>query len=233
MNLTQTLRNQGYDLIEGPVRNHKLLQLWLKKPFNDVQLYYSHIRHAFISDAKMNEVVNTALHVTSTTKDEYSFNIGLSMLEDILSSIGLGSFEISARITSGKKISISYDHSITKEVPIGEIQNYLASSDFLHPNRTLLQNANKRNILVISGTLQAKHLVVEIETDFSIEADLVAILNETADGKLNFSRNSERELRMISKGGNYFPVAVKADRIDFDMGHFINTNLVTDNRRFF
>lgn len=233
MNLTKTLRNQGYDLIEGPVRNHKLLQLWLKKPFNDVQLYYSHINHAFTSDAEMNEIENTALNITSSTKDEYNFNIGVSLLEEILNSIGLGSFEISAKISSGKKVSISYDNSITKEVPIGEIQDYLATSDFKHPNRTLLQNANKRNILVISGTLLAKNLVVEIETDFSLEADLVTSLNESADGKLDFSMNGEGKLKMVSIGTNYFPVAVKADRIDFDMGHFNNTNLVTDNRRFF
>lgn len=233
MNLTKTLRNQGYDLIEGPVRNHKLLQLWLKKPANDVQLYYSHISHAFVSDAALNEIENTAFNVTSSTKDEYNFNIGVSLLEEILNSIGLGSFEISTKIKSGKKVSISYDNSITKEIPVGEIQNYLATSDFKHPNKTLLQNANKRNILVISGTLLAKNLVVEIETDFSIEADLVASLNEAADAKLDFSMKSENQLKMVSVGSNYFPVAVKADRIDFDMGHFNNTNLVTDNRRFF
>jgi len=87
--------------------------------------------------------------------------------------------------------------------------------------------------LVISGILLAKNLVVEIETDFSVDADLVASLNEIADGKLDFSMNSEHKLKMVSGGNSYFPVAVKADRIDFDKGHFVNTNLVTDNRKFF
>lgn len=233
MNLTKTLRNQGYDLIEGPVRNHKLLQLWLKRPFNDVQLYYNNINHAFVSDVELNKVETPALNVDSTIKDEYGFNIGISLLEEILNSLGLGAFELSEEIKSGKKVTISYDNSITKEVPIGEIQNYLSSSDFKHPNKSLLKNANRRNILIISGTLLAKNLVVEIETDFSIDGELVASLNELADGKLDFSMNSERKLKMVSRGNNYFPVAVKANRIDFDKGHFDNTNLVTDNRRFF
>jgi hypothetical protein len=43
MNLTKTLRHQGYDLIDGPLRNHKLLQLWLKRPYNEIQLYYAHL----------------------------------------------------------------------------------------------------------------------------------------------------------------------------------------------
>ncbi len=175
----------------------------------------------------------STLNVNSTTKNEYGFNIGVSLLEEILSSLGLGSFDISAKIKSGKKVTISYDNSVTKEVPIGEIQNYLASSDFKHSNKRLLKNANRKKILIIHGILLAKNLVVEIETDFSLNADLVANLNEVADGKLDFSMNNESKLKMVSSGNSYFPIAVKADRIDFDKGHFDNTKLVTDNRRFF
>jgi hypothetical protein len=49
MNLTTHLRKQGYDLIEGPVRHHGLLQLWLKRPLDEAELYYAHIDHAFQS----------------------------------------------------------------------------------------------------------------------------------------------------------------------------------------
>jgi hypothetical protein len=233
MNLTKTLRNQGYDLIEGPIRNHNLLQLWLKKPFNDVELYYSNINHAFTSNVELREVEKAALNVDSTTKDEYGFNIGISLLEETLKSLGLGTFELSAEVKSGKKVSISYDNSVTKEVPIGEIQNYLSSADFKHPNKALLKNANRDNILIISGVLFAKNLVVEIETDFTLDADLVVKLNKIVDGKLDFSMISESKLKMVSSGNSFFPVAVKADRIDFDKGHFDNTNLVTDNRKLF
>ncbi len=233
MNLTKTLKNQGYDLIEGPIRNHNLLQLWLKKPFNDVELYYSNIGHAFTGNVELREVENVALNVDSTTKDEYGFNIGISLLEEILKSLGLGIFELSAEVKSGKKVTISYDNSITKEVPIGEIQNYLSSADFKHPNKALLKNANRDNILIISGVLFAKNLIVEIETDFTLETALLVKLNEIVDGKLDFSMISESKLKMVSSGNSLFPVAVKADRIDFDNGYFENTNLVTDNRKFF
>lgn len=233
MNLTKTLKDQGYDLIQGPVRNHKLLQLWLKRPRNEAQLYYSHLEHAFVNAVELIELENPALSVDSATKDEYGFNIGISLLEEILKSLGMGSFEISSELKSGKKVTISYDNSITMEVPIGEIQNYFAGADFKHPNNVLLRNANRNNILVISGTLLAKNLVVEIETDFSINADLVASLNKMADGKLGFSKNSESNLKMVSSGNSYFPVAIKADRVDFDHGYFKNTKLVTDNRNFF
>ncbi|MEN8137618.1 MAG: hypothetical protein ABFR62_04220 [Bacteroidota bacterium] len=233
MNLTKTLRRQGYDLIDGPVRNHNLLQLWLKRPFNKAQLYYSNIDHAFSSDVQLNEIENASLKVDSNTKNEFAFNIGISVLGEILKSLGLGAFDISNEIKSGKKVTISYDNSVTKEVPIGEIHNYLSNADFRHPNGTLLKNANRNNILIISGVLFAKNLVVEIETDFSLDNETVVKLNEISGGKLDFSIKSAKKIKMESGGNTLFPIAVKADKIDFDRGQFANTNLVTDNRRLF
>lgn len=233
MSLKKYLREQGYDLIDGPVRNHKPLQLWIKKILNEVELYYSDINHAFTSSSTLSEITNDALNVNASKKDDYSFNIGITLLEDLLKSIGLVNFDVSTQIKSGKKITISYDNSLTKECPIGEIENYLSNADFKHHNPALLKNANHDNILVVSGVVFAKNLVVEIETDFDLTAELVAGLNEAADGKLDFTINNQSNLTMVSTDTGYFPIAVKANRIDFDKGSFKKLKLVTDNRNFF
>ena len=233
MNLTKTLRKQSYDLIEGPIRNHNLLQLWLKKIFNEVDFYYSNIDYAFKSNVKLNEIKNDALTVNASTQNEYEFNIGLSLLREILNSIGMGNLDLSTEIKSGKKLRISFDNSITKEIPIGEIENYLSRADFQHPNRTLLRNANRNNILVISGVLCAKNLIVEIDTKSSVNSSLLTKLNTIASGDMTFSKLKTNTLKMESSGTDYFPIAVKAHRIDFDKGNFDRTILVTDNRNFF
>ena len=233
MKLTKYLRDAGYDLIEGPVRNHKPLQLWLKTNFDEAQLYYKEISHAFSSSVQLTVTEDPALSVDTTKSDEYGFNIGVSLLEEILESLGLGNFEFSAKVKSGKNVTISYDNSVTKVIPLGEITDYLSSADFKHPNPVLLKNANRNNILVITGAIMAKNLVVEIETDFSIDANLVATLNQSADGKLEFTAQSEQKLKMVSSGSSFFPIAVKANRIDFDKGVFNGLGLVTDTRNFF
>jgi hypothetical protein len=233
MNLTKTLKENGYDLIESPVRNQKLLQLWLKTPFNRAELYYSNISEAFNSKIELTPIENPALNVNSTTTDNYAFNIGLSVLEDILNSLGIGDINISSDIKSGKNVSISYDNTITKEVPIGLIQNYLFDSDFNHPNRLLLKNANRNNILVVSGVLMAKTINVDIQTNLDINPDIIVKLNKAANGKLNFDKSSNNNIKMTSNSENYFPIAVKADRLDFDKGHFNDSELITDNRSLF
>lgn len=233
MKLTKYLRDAGYDLIEGPVRNHKPLQLWLKQAFNEAELYYTEINHAFTSSVQLTITEDPALSVDTTKSDEYGFNVGVTLLEEILKSLGLGNFELSAKVKSGKKVTISYDNSVTKVIPLGEITNYLSSADFKHPNPVLLKNANRNNILVITGAVLAQNLVVEIETDFNIDANLVATLNQAADGKLEFTANSQQKLKMVSSGNSFFPIAVKANRIDFDKGVFKGLTLVTDNRNFF
>jgi 6-pyruvoyl-tetrahydropterin synthase len=233
MNLTKTLRKTGYNLIEGPLRNHILLQLWLEKPSNEVELYYSNIEHAFLNDKQLNEVITPTLDINATIKDEYQFNIGMSLIDDIIKSLGLGTFELSSEIVSGKKVTISYDHAIIKEIPTGEIQKYLSNADFRHPNNALLKNANTNNLLVVSGVILAKNLIVEIETDFSLDIYLILKLNKSVDRKLDFSIVNTKKLKMVSTGKIFFPIAVKAERIIFDKGHFVSTNLLKDNKKLF
>jgi hypothetical protein len=233
MNLKKELRQSGYDFIDSPIRNHKPLQLWLKKPFNSAELYYENISHAFVSDVILNTYHDEALTVDYGQKQEYKFNIGITVLEDLLTSLGLGNLGVGVKFKGGKKVSISYNNSKTISIASGEISNYLSTADFKHPNRELMRNANKDNIIVISGILTAKDLKATIETNSDITAELEAELLKVADGKLDFYIISEKKLEMISEGNSSFPIAVKANRIDFDKGEFSKMTIVTDNRYFF
>ena len=228
MKLTFYLKEQGYDLIEGPIRNQKPLQLWLKKMTDEAELYYSHINQAFACQVPLNEIKNQALSVNYSHQDSFGFNIGITLLEEILKSLGLGNVEISTNVKSGKSVTISYDNSITKEVAVGEIESYLSDADFCHPNPSLLKNANRNHILIITGVVFAKNLVAEIETDFTLNTDLIIKLNEIADGKLNFTMNSQSNLKMVASGNSYFPIAVKASRIRFQKSTFKGLTLLTD-----
>ncbi|OXA96085.1 gasdermin [Flavobacterium hercynium] len=233
MKLTKFLTGQGYDIIEGPVRSHKPLQLWLKKPFDEAQLYYENIAHAFKSDVVLTEIENPALNVNSNQKDDYGFNIGITLLEEILKTLGLGALELSAKIKSGKTVTISYDNSITKEYAIGNLENYFYAADFLHPNPSLLKNANRNHILIITGTIFAKNLIVEIDTDFALDTALLADLNNLAGGKVDFTQGKQNKIKMVSIAEVYFPIAVKASKIDYDRSKFKNLILATDSNNIF
>ncbi|WP_041823510.1 hypothetical protein [Leadbetterella byssophila] len=82
--------------------------------------------------------------------------------------------------------------------------------------------------MVITGVVLAQDLNVEIETDFDLDISLQAELNTMVDGKVVFDIDSNRKLKMVSKSNNFFPIAVKANRIDFDKGAFSKLKLVTD-----
>ena len=233
MKLTKFLREQGYDLIEGPVRNHKPLQLWVKQIFNETELYYAHVAQAFSSTIALEEIENTNLSIDATKKDEYGFNIGITLLDEILKSIGLGAMDMATKITSGKSVTISYDNSITKEYAIGNLENYFSEADFVHANPSLLKNANRNNILIITGVVFAKNLVVNITTNSVLDANLVANLTTIADGKVDFTHDGNSGLKMVSSGNTFFPIAIKASRIDFDKSVFQKLKLVTDDRNFF
>lgn len=235
MNLKKELRKVGFDLINGPIRNHKPLQLWLKKMSNSVELYYEHLSHALLQDSNISiePVEDKALSVTYDSQQEYKFNIGITVLEELLTSLGFGNLGLSTKIETGKKITLSYNSSLTQVVPSGNISDFLSTADFRHPNRGFLRNANRDNILIISGVLMARDLKATIETDFEISPKLEAELSKLVSGEIDFSIIGKKKLQMISEGNSYFPIAVKANRIDWDNGEFKKMTLVTDNRFFF
>jgi len=229
MSLQKFLKDQGYDLIDGPVRNHSPLQLWLKKPFSGAELYYEHLSHAFKGTEVLKLVEAEALEVNTSKKDEYGFNIGISVLEDLLERLGMGDLGLSTKLKKGKKVTISYNNAITQDYPSGNLSDFFSSADFNHKNRTLLRNANRNNIIIVTGVLFAKNLEVVIETGFDLDAELVTKINSIAKAEVDFSIESATTLKMVASSKLYFPVAIKASRIDYDRGKFKKLKQITDS----
>lgn len=229
--LTKQLRKQGYDLIQGPVRNHALLQLWLKRPLDEAELYYRHIDHAFQSPVKLGKRRTKVLNINHTIQNNYRFHIGLSVLQALRQALGLGeTFAPNLGLQSGKRIGLGYDQITSTEVAIGDVQNYLTVADFLHPNKRLLKNANRNNLLLITGLLVAKSIHVEIESEKQIDAAAKAEFSKLFNGTFALESSSEKKLVMSTDDIGSFPIAVKAYRIDFDGGAFVNTTLLSDRR---
>lgn len=233
MSLTSSLKKIGYDLIDSPVRNHKLTQLWLKKDFDAIQFLYDQLSYALKSEMVLPEITNPALQVNSEEKNEFKFNLGITILDDIFKSIGLANLSLATAIQGGKKVQISYDNAITKEIEIGSLNSYLASADFVHPNPLLLKYLNRNDVIIITGVIYAKNLQVEIETDLSVSAELVAKLEAVADGKMTVDFSSDKKIKMQAQTGDFYPIAVKANRLKFSHGKYKDQKLITDNRDFF
>ena len=230
--LQQYLREAGYDLIDGPVRNHKLLQLWLKESFNQPELYYANILHAFSSNKKIRVTKDPGLDIKDTHKNDYAFQIGITMVQDWMQSIGMSPIDFSSAFIGGKKVTISYRNAISEVVPTGNLTDFLSDADFLHPNPVLLRNANRNNLLVITGVVTAEQLVAEMETEVKINSKIINNLKKLSGNKIDFTSTKNNTLKMIAGTGR-FPVAVKANRIDFDKGRFNGLQLLTDGRDFF
>ena len=230
--LQQHLRDAGYDLIDGPIRNHKPLQLWLREGFNQPELYYADILHAFSNNKKLRITKDPGLDIKDTDRNEYAFQIGITMVQGWMQSVGMPPIDFSAAVSRGKKLSISYRNAITEVVPTGNLTDFLSDADFLHPNPVLLRNANRNNLLVITGLVTAEQLVAEIETDIKINSKIINTLKKSANNKIEFSSTKNNTLRMVAGTGR-IPVAVKANRIDFDKGRFNGLQLVTDGRDLF
>jgi hypothetical protein len=230
--LQQHLQKAGYDLIDGPIRNHKPLQIWMKQSFDPAELYYENILHAFKSKVKLKLEKDAGLIFDENLKTDYSFNIGLTLIKELLQSMGLPPVELENYFQSGKKLSISYKNAISEAVPMGNLVEFLQKADFVHPNPILLRAANRNNLLIITGVLTAEQLIVELESDTKLSNKEIMALTKAANNKIEVSVAKNKKTRMIAGQGR-FPIAVKAARMDFDKGQFSNISLMTDGRDLF
>lgn len=232
MKWTNHLREQGYDLINGPIRSHQLRQIWLKNWNSEPQLYYQDIEHAFTSTTTLSVKTDPTLDLNSTQEDEYGFKIGLTFLDTLLESIGLGSLKLGSVLEHGKKISIKYENAESQSIPVGEIDNYFTTADFKHPNPVLLRNLNRNDLLIITGIVSAAQIQIEMESTVKVKPEIMTKLNKMASGNIEFTKAKENKIKMRSIGKTIFPVAVQAHRIHYSKGVFHGLKLITDGEVF-
>jgi hypothetical protein len=146
---------------------------------------------------------------------------------------------------NGGNVLLEFDaNNNTQSFNPGTLVSNISEFDMATGTMYKLTMDAQKNILVYAtnlstnqdsliGSIQEPNAVGLVLDAISIDANLVATLNQSADGKLEFTAQSEQKLKMVSSGSSYFPIAVKANRIDFDKGVFNGLALVTDTRNFF
>ncbi|WP_167619098.1 hypothetical protein [Maribellus sediminis] len=233
MTLSKTLHKQGYDLILGSIRNQDTLQLWLKKGANKIDLYKDSIVEIFHSDSSLIPITNNVLSVNALESETFDFSMGIGLVQNIIAPLKLANTDFKNKINCGKKVTISYNNSYTKEFTFGDIEEFIVAAETKDISSAVMAHLNKNDIVVITGIIYAKSLNVTIETDASENSDVVASLNEIGEGKVKFNSDSSSNISMNANSDEYFPIAVKAHRIVFNNDKFKKLILVTDNRNFF
>lgn len=232
LTLQKHLSNAGYDLIDGPVRNHKPLQIWIKHAFSPAELYYESVQHAFQSTVKLKLEKDPSLVVDESLQSQYAFNIGLTLLKEIFQGMGLPPVELEQVFQSGKKINFSYKNAVSEIVPMGKLIEFFQEADFLHPNPVLMRNANRNHLVIISGIVSAEQLVVEFDADTKLTSKQVLALTKATNNKIEVNISKNKKVRMTAGLGR-LPIAVKAGRLDFDKGQFRDVRIISDSRDLF
>jgi hypothetical protein len=228
MNLTKLLRKDGFDLIDGLDRSHKLLQVWLLRGNDGLSSTNELIEDVFHSSHTLNfnVVPSPAPSIYSSKYDTYNFNFGLGVLDTLLKRLNIGGINFNSNNLIQEKINMKYEQVDIVRAPFLEIEEYFENADI----RSLrhLEDLKKQNFIIITGLVRAGRMITEIETSVESAGALQAQLNNSIDGNLQFNLTSDNKLRMEYEGDS-FPIAVEARRVDFDKGRFAKTVRVTDN----
>lgn len=228
MTLTRLLRAAGYDLIDSPIRNHRVLQIWLQRGLDPIQ-HYSHVIHAFKGSNELRVERSTALNINHSNRNEFKFNIGITVLEGLLESVKLGNFGLSTILNAGRSLTISFEDTFADIVTIESLESYIREADFDHKNERLLKDANRNNLIVITGVLYAHNIRSILETDYEITAEIEANIQRILDGRVEARITGSNRLELNCNLDQPFPVAIKANKLIFDRSVFETSRVITDN----
>lgn len=230
MSLEKKLRDCNYDLLEGPLRNHRELQLWLDTAADRPDLEKNNIGQSFRSDLSLTSISSPALNVNSNDTQKYDFNVGLSALDSLLKGLKLGKAGLSAIIKKGVSVQIAYDKSTCVEYGAGDLRSYFSDATLLDSSHAFLRHLNANNFLVISGVLYAENFEATIETDSEITADVAAEIAKVVDAKVDVKKESNSKIVLSGEGLERIPIAVKAHKLRYRNDKFIDLELITDRR---
>ncbi|MDH4473206.1 MAG: hypothetical protein QE487_11410 [Fluviicola sp.] len=229
LNLTKNLKNGGYDLIGSITRNHKPLQIWEKKAFNEIDLLED-ISKVFKSEVTLHEIENPGLNVDFLQKDEFNLNVGASALDVILSSFGLGDMNLATNLAITKTISIGFTDTYSVEYKRRNLEDYFNhdSIDFSGYNKDFYLQLRRDNFYLISGVIYAKGLEISLETETAISAEIEAEFMKVIDGNIEFSKTSQKQINLRSNNEEHVPVAVKVHRLRYNGETFRRLEIVSD-----
>jgi hypothetical protein len=126
-------------------------------------------------------------------------------------------------------MAVSFSDTSTETVAIADLDDYLHDADICQVNPALMKDLNFNNILVITGVLQAKKLITEVEFNHDITGEIFADVPKVDIGaSVNFEFIGKNKIRMTAQTPVSFPVAVRAHRLDYDKGVFKKSVPVTD-----
>jgi hypothetical protein len=233
MSLKKTLQKQNYDLIDGPIRNHELLQIWTKRKTDRSTLYSRSLGHLFELPFEPPVLENESLSINSEEKEEFDFSAGIGFVENALLQFQIPDARLDQHIKGGKFLTVSYNQAVTREIEMHLIEKFLAKIDGTSLIHSLAKELELDNLIVITGLVLARELKVAIESDRLIDSGLEASLNQLAEGKVKFTRTSDKKMILTADTGSAYPIAVKAFRIRFKKNKFQKLVLATDNRDFF
>lgn len=229
--LINLLRKQGYDYIDGPVRNQTLLQVWCKRPTDKI-FNYAMLDKLFQSQVSLEKEINPALQINFNKKQSFDIGVGITAFDQVLKSTGIGDLGLESRLKTGKTLSVAYDQAFTEEYSQNNLNNYFfaAGAGFTNENPSLLNDANRNNFILITGILYARNLQVTVNSDIDFDANLGLEISKVAKGKVDASLINSKELLMKADLKKTYPVAVKAFRLHFARGKFKTMNLATDRK---
>jgi hypothetical protein len=227
MSLIKELKDQNFDLIDGPSLNYHPLSLWRKR--NELEFAgfeTTNVSNYFDNIKALPSIANfpAADEFSGINTEKLGLNIGLSLLK---TQTGIDPAKFSAYFKMQRTMQFSYSGVTGEMVDKGLLQLWLSKADFNDDlTSVLIQAFNLDQFFVVLAVLKATKisLVISKTTDLGTDAEIsAAVSGIPVQGNLQFTRQTESEYHLsyeTSDPNKGKVIAAMPGRIKFESKKF-------------
>jgi hypothetical protein len=174
----------------------------------------------------MNVVTPTVEHAKAPTisgqsTGKLSLNLGLDMLDRVVTAMGGSSAGLQASYASAKRVAFEFQDVVTEYVAVAQLDAFLSDTDVRPGVKHTRDLLDQEDVFIVTATLKTKKLVV---TSFSSDETELALdpgsLQNIVGADISVKGMAERSSRLAYEGKRQLAFAIQTIRLGYEEGSY-------------
>jgi hypothetical protein len=228
--MSSVLQNQlseyGYNLVALPKAEIWPLMLLYKVSSGVVASTNDSAEKFFKpTDAALPIVVpgDPTAEITGAANLEFNAEAGGSMLDRLLSTLGMGKADAKLRLNTGNKLDISYEQITEDVISLLDLDNYITgATPQADKFRAFAAKLKASELYVISSVLKSNTFSLAVKNENGQSIDVTADVKGIVNANVSVDRKKDNALTLSYAGAKPLVFAFKAQQIIYEQSSWWN-----------
>jgi len=215
--ITRKLNSLGFTPLALPRSNIAPLDLYHRGA--GILHYFGNIRDVFLTAPTLPPDLKSgdAPTISGQSTGKLSLNLGLNLLDRVVTAMGGSSAGLEAKYGSAKRMVFEFRDVVTDYIAVAQLDGFLSDTDIRPGVKRTRELLDHEDVFVVTATLKTKKLVV---TSFSSDNTELSLdpgpLQEAVGGEVTVKASGANSTRLTYEGKHELIFAIQTVRLGYE-----------------